>query len=93
MKIDVKICKTIENAKALKAVASITFDDAFAVHNVKVIETVKGRFIAMPSEVFKDNEGNEIHRDICHPISSSARKELEDAVLCAYEEAINNKAE
>lgn len=91
MKIDVQI-KTIENAKALKAVASITFDDAFAVHNVKVIETAKGRFVAMPSEVFRDKATNGLFRDDFAIISSSARKELEDAVLCAYEEAIN-KAE
>lgn len=77
----------------MKAVASVTLDDLFVVHGVKVIETEKGRFIAMPNEIRKGADGSEVRKDIFHPISSSARKDLEDAALTAYEKAINNQAE
>lgn len=93
MQFSVKIHKVFEKAGAMKAVASVTLDDLFAVHGVRVIETEKGRFIAMPNEIRMDADGNEVRKDIFHPISSSARKVLEDVVLAAYENAINNLAE
>lgn len=67
MNISVKIRKTFD-----KAVASVTLDDKFAVHGVKVIETAKGRFMAMPEEIYKDKDGKEAHRDIFHPICSGS---------------------
>jgi len=93
MQISVKIRKVFNDAGAMKAVASITFDDEYAIHGVKLIETAKGRFAAMPNGVRKDKDGNEISHDIFHPVSSSARKALEEALFAAYEEAIRNKAE
>ena len=93
MKISVKIRKTFEDAGAMKAVASVTLDDQFAIHGVKLIETANGRFAAMPSEVRKDKDGNEVRHDIFHPISSSARKLMEEAVLTAYETTIKKSAE
>lgn len=88
MKIAVKIRKTFENHGTLKAVASVTFDNAYAVHNVKVIENDKGRIMVMPRKVIKDADGNEVRRDIFHPINAEARKKMETAVFKAYDKAI-----
>lgn len=85
MEFKVKIRKIIENGKPLKATCSVTMDDMFTVHGVKVIKTEKGSFIAMPYESYKDADGNEQRRDIFHPITSEARRAMEDAVLAAYE--------
>lgn len=93
MQIRVKIHKVFENAGAMKALASVTINEEFAVHGVKLIETANGRFAAMPNEIRKDKDGNEVHRDVFHPISSSARKAVEDALFAAYEETTANKAE
>lgn len=93
MKINVKIRKTLENAGALKAVASVTFDNQFVVHGVKVIETAKGRFMAMPEETYKDKEGKDARRDIFHPINSEARATMEAAVLASYDAAVSKAAE
>ncbi len=93
MQIRVKIHKVYESKGAMKAVASVTVDEAFVIHGVKLIETANGRFAAMPREVRKDKDGNEVHRDVCHPVSSSARKELEDALFEAFDEAVAQKAE
>ncbi len=92
MKYSVKVRKVIENGKPLKAICSVTMDEQFTVHGVKVIRTEKGRFIAMPSEAYKDNEGNEQSRDVCHPITSEARKAVEEAVLAAYDAKIAEEA-
>lgn len=93
MQIRVKIHKVFQNTGAMKAVASVTVDEAFAIHGVKLIETANGRFASMPNEIRKDKDGNEVHRDVCHPISSSARKELEDALFEAFDEAVAQRAE
>jgi stage V sporulation protein G len=68
----------------MKAVVSITFDDSFVVHDIKVVEGNNGLFVAMPSRKMPDGE----YRDIAHPISSDAREVIQSAVLKAYEEAI-----
>ena len=85
MEFGVKIRKIIENDKPLKATCSVTIDNMFVVHGVKVIKTEKGSFIAMPFESYKDAEGNEQRRDVFHPITSEARRAMEAAVLAAYE--------
>ena len=85
MEFKVKIRKIIENGKPLKATCSVTMDDMFTVHGVKVIKTEKGSFIAMPYESYKDADGNEQRRDVFHPITSEARRAMEDAVLAVYE--------
>ena len=76
---DVRIRKISEEGK-MKAVVSITFDDEFVVHDIKVIEGEKGLFIAMPSRKTADGE----YRDIAHPINSSTRGKIQDAVLNEY---------
>ncbi len=76
---DVKIRRTFETAP-LKAVASVTFDGQFAVHDIKVISTQDKLFIVMPSR--KNGDGT--YRDIAHPINAPFRSALERAVLDAY---------
>lgn len=80
---DVRIRKVLRNNN-LKGVASITFDDMFAIHDIKIIEGEKGMFIAMPSRQTED--GN--YRDICHPINTETRAEIQEAVFKAYNEAV-----
>lgn len=69
----------------MKAIVSITFDDAFAVHDIKVVEGEKGLFVAMPSKRMPDGE----YKDIAHPISSAVREMVQDAVLRKYEAALS----
>jgi len=68
----------------LKAVASITIDDDFVVHDIKVVEGEKGLFIAMPSRKAADGE----YRDIAHPINSATRSNIQEIVLDAYEKVL-----
>ena len=77
---DVRIRKANDEGK-MKAVASVTFDEEFVVHDIKIIEGVNGLFIAMPSR--KMNDGN--YRDIAHPLISETRVRINNAVLSAYE--------
>lgn len=77
---DIRIKKVASEGK-MKAVASVTFDNAFAVHDVKVIEGPKKLFVAMPSRRTPDGE----YRDIAHPINSDMRNMLESKVLAAYD--------
>ena len=77
---DIRIKKVASEGK-MKAVASVTFDNAFAVHDVKVIESPEKLFVAMPSRRTPDGE----YRDIAHPINSDMRNMLESKVLAAYD--------
>ena len=67
----------------MKAVVSITIDDEFVIHDIKVIEGEKGLFIAMPSRKSVDGE----YRDIAHPINTGTRERLQSVILDAYEKA------
>lgn len=89
MKINVKIRKLFKDAGALKAVASVTLEDEFVVHGVKVVESDKGRFMLMPSESFKKKDNKEVSYDVFHPVNSTARSEMQAAVFAAYEEAVD----
>ena len=89
MTFSVKIHNVIENGKPLKAVASVTMDGMFAVHNVRVIKSEKGMFVGMPYETYKDKDGKDTRRDVFHPINSEARKAMEEAVIAAYNEKVN----
>lgn len=80
---DVRLRKMEKEGK-LKAVASITIDEVFVVHDIKVIEGDKGFFIAMPSR--KSLDGN--YRDIAHPINSDMREKLSGLILEKYEEFV-----
>ena len=73
----------------MKAVVSITLDDEFVVHDIKVIEGEKGLFIAMPSRKASDGE----YRDIAHPINSETRERIQTIILEQYEKAAAESAE
>ena len=84
---DVRIRKVAKEGK-MKAVVSITIDDEFVVHDIKVIEGEKGLFIAMPSRKASDGE----YRDIAHPINSSTRDFIQTMILSKYEEVLEETA-
>lgn len=84
---DVRVRK-IEKDGKMKAVVSITLDDVFVVHDIKVIDGDKGLFIAMPSK--KTAEGE--YRDIAHPINSETRDSIQKIILEAYEKALTEDA-
>ena len=77
---DVRVRKVAKEGK-MKAVVSITIDDEFVVHDIKVIEGEKGLFIAMPSRKAADGE----YRDIAHPINSETRDMIQNVILHKYE--------
>lgn len=77
---DVRIRK-VEKEGKMKAVASITIDNEFVVHDIKIIDGDKGLFIAMPSKKTLDGE----YRDIAHPINSETRDRIQRIVIQAYE--------
>lgn len=85
---DVRVRKVAKEGK-MKAVVSITLDDIFVVHDIKVIEGDKGLFIAMPSR--KSGEGE--YRDIAHPINSETREWVQKVILEAYEKALQEMAD
>lgn len=83
---DVRVRKVAKEGK-LKAVVSITLDEEFVIHDIKVIEGEKGLFIAMPSKKSADGE----YRDIAHPINSGTRERIQNIILEKYEEAIQQE--
>lgn len=78
---DIRIRKIATGGK-MKAVVSLTIDECFAVHDIKIIESQNGLFIAMPSRKTPDGQ----FKDIAHPINSETRKMLEDIIFAKYEE-------
>ena len=80
---DVRVRKITKEGK-MKAIVSITIDNEFVVHDIKVIEGEKGLFIAMPSKKASDGE----YRDIAHPINSETREGIQKIILESYEQAL-----
>ena len=80
---DVRVRKSTKEGK-MKAIVSITIDDEFVIHDIKVIEGDKGLFIAMPSKKATDGE----YRDIAHPINSSTRERIQNTILDSYQKAL-----
>ncbi len=89
---DVRLRK-IETEGKLRAYVSITFDDSFVVHDLRVIDGTKGMFVAMPSKRLPNGD----HKDIAHPINTEIREKIQNAVLDVYsrelEEAPQAKVE
>lgn len=81
---DIRVKKIPTDGK-MKAVASVTFDDAFVVHDIKIIEGQEKLFTAMPSRKTNDNE----FKDIAHPINSVMREMMEKAILDKYAELLS----
>ena len=77
---DVRVRLVKKDDSKLKAVASITIDDCFVIHDIKVIDGTEGYFVAMPSRKTSDGE----YKDIAHPINSETRQTVIDAVLEAF---------
>ena len=83
---DVRV-RPVEKADGkMKAVALITINGEFVVHDIKVIEGDKGYFVAMPSK----KDGNGDYKDIAHPINTATRKTIQDAVLAKYNEVVED---
>ncbi len=80
---DIRV-RSVEKEGKMKAVVSITIDDEFVVHDIKVIEGDKGLFIAMPSRKAADGE----YRDIAHPINTGTRERLQQMILDKYKESL-----
>lgn len=80
---DVRVRKITKEGK-MRAIVSITLDDEFVIHDIKVIEGDKGLFIAMPSKKATDGE----YRDIAHPINSSTRDRIQTIILERYQKAL-----
>lgn len=85
---DVRVRKITKEGK-MKAIVSITIDEVFVVHDIKVIEGEKGLFIAMPSKKATDGE----YRDIAHPINSETRDMIQTLILERYEQALSEPDE
>lgn len=85
---DVRI-RMVEREGKLKAVASITIDGVFVVHDIKIIEGSLGMFIAMPSK--RSQEG--VFRDIAHPITTETRDYIQKTILESYQKSINEVSE
>lgn len=80
---DVRLRKISEEGK-MKAIVSVTFDEEFVVHDIKIIEGQNGLFVAMPSRKMADGE----FRDIAHPINAETRQKMQDAIFKEYEKSL-----
>ena len=85
---DIKVRKLFDDGP-MKAIVSVTFDNAFVVHDIKVIEGEKGLFIAMPSKKTPDGE----YRDIAHPIHGEMRAMLQEAILEEFRKVLSEQPE
>ena len=81
--------RKVNSGNRVKAIAQITFDNEFVVHDIKVIEGEKGLFIAMPSRKATDGE----YRDIAHPINSRTRDRIQTLILEKYQEMLDAEPE
>ena len=86
---EVRVRLVKKDDSKLKAVASITLDDCFVVHDIKVIQGSEGLFISMPSR--KTPEGE--YKDIVHPLNSETREMITKAIFAVYEEEVNKPQE
>lgn len=82
---DVRVRK-IANEGKMKAIVSVTFDNEFVVHDIKVIDGQNGLFIAMPSRKTPDGE----FKDIAHPINTDTRERIQSSILAEYEKVKNS---
>lgn len=81
---DIRLRLVQNEETKLKAVANITFDECFVVHDIKVLDGANGYFVSMPTRKTPDGE----YRDIAHPIKTSTRNEITKAIIAKYEEEL-----
>ena len=84
---DVRIRLIKKEDSKLKAIASVTFDDCFVIHDIKIIDGSEGPFIAMPSR--KTSEGE--YKDIAHPINTETRESIRKSIMKAFEEELKKE--
>ena len=84
---DVRVRLVKKDENRLKAVASITIDECFVVHDIKLIDGKEGLFMSMPSRKTPDGE----YKDIVHPINTETREAIRGAIMEAYEKALNEQ--
>jgi len=84
MKTTVKINKTFNGEGNLKGLASVNFDDCFAMTGIRILDSQKGLFVSMPNRKI----GEKDYKDICFPVTKEYREELNDAVLAAYHQKL-----
>ena len=82
--IRVRRFKEQDNKSKIVGTAAITIDDAFVVHDIKIIDGDKGLFISMPSRKIKDKDGNEKYVDVAHPLNADVREQLTKSILDTY---------
>jgi stage V sporulation protein G len=85
---DIRI-KKVESDNKLRAYVTVTFDDCFVVHNLKIINGQFGRFVAMPSRKTRDGE----FKDIAHPINPDFRRKLQDRILEEFDRETGSQQE
>ena len=90
IKITAKINRT-DVSPTIKALADVTIDDAFAVHDLKLIQGKNGLFLSMPDKTWKSGEETK-HKDVFHPITAEAREDIIDAVKSAYQKHVQSAA-
>lgn len=83
---DVRVRRISEEGK-MRGIVSVTFDEEFVVHDIKIIEGANGPFIAMPSRKMGDGE----FRDIAHPINADTRQKIQDAIFEEYEKTLEKE--
>lgn len=88
MEIKAKIDRLIPGGK-IKAIASVSLDEKYVVKNLRVVDGNKGLFVAFPQETYQDKAGKTHYSNIFFPTTNSAKYDLEDAVLNAYRQALN----
>lgn len=81
---DIRVRLLAKDENKMRGVASMTIDDCFVIHDIRIIEGVKGNFIAMPSRKIANGE----YKDICHPIDTATRNSIEAQILEAYDKAV-----
>ncbi len=84
----IKVRKILDNGR-LRGIVSVTFDEVFAVHDIKIVQGGSRLFVAMPSR--RDENGE--YRDIVHPITPQARERIEEQVLDAYLEEVSRRSQ
>ena len=90
MDIRVEIKQVFDTDRPTKAFADVYIDNSVVIHSVRLYEKDGEKHITMPSEKWTNRNGEEKRRDVAHPISSSARKQIHDAVIGAYETYLLN---
>lgn len=89
IKLNARIQKLVDNPDGkVKAIASVSIGGAFAIHGIKIIDSEKGKFVAMPNEKWTDADGQTKYKDTFHAITAEARTDLVNTVMAAYEQKL-----